>query len=1074
MSGQIHHNKQQIADFFGNAVSVIIDHCLKHFIEFFAHLVDHRQGGRPVEADLSGAFLQPGGAAQRRQRNRHVVEQGQLLGRGRLFCTLLGLDFIPAPINLLVRQAWGFHGRIQLAGRKHMRMTAQQLADDAIDDPVEFEAPFFASQMGIEHHLKQQVAQLALKLIEVTLFDGIGHFVGFFQRVRDDGGVGLLQIPGAAVLRIAQPGHEVQKVFKCVHCKISVTAMSPLSGMPSDSGNYGSLESGRPVTARLDDVRQLGNTPQQPPQRVQTRNLDGQRHQRGVVFLVRAGIDRQHVDPLVEQHLSHVTQQPGTVVGADDDVHRIGEHRHRPPTDLDDPLGFAPAQLQHRGAILPVNAHPAPLRDVTDDGIARQRLAAADHLGHQVAHALDLNIATLARLVARSLARNQLQLLVHAIRFDLLLSQVDQLRQTQITGTERGEHVVGGLVIGLVGELVEIDLRQCQTRQFALEQGSAGGDVLVARLQLEPVNDLRPRPRRGDVTQVRVQPVAARRAVLAGDDLDLLTGLQAVVERHDPAVDLRTTAVVADLGVDPIGEVQRRRALGQVNGVTIRREDVDPVRFDIDPQLIGQPADVAQFFVPFQHLTQPGDFLFVMVGAGFDVRALVAPVRADAQLGFFVHRMRTDLDFQHLAFRPDDRSVQRAVAVFLGVGDVVVEFLGNVPPQGVHDAQRGVAVAHFGNEYTHRTHVVDLTERQTLALHFAPDGIDVFGTAADIGSDAGGQQFVFQLGHDVADEPLAVQTTLMQQLGDLLVLVRLKVAERQVFQLPLDVPDTQAVSQRRIDVEDFPRHAVALFVVGVLHRPNRTGTLGELDQCDAHVIDHRHQHLAQVLDLGLTAQHQRLTRTETGTDRRHAQHAVDQFGHCFTKLLLDIRQRNHAFAHAPVNDRCNQRVLIQLEVSQDLRDFQTGLETGGAVCPVILQCLVVLLGLPGELTGLLHDFPVQDQVDADNMIKPCVEVDAAVCVYRLVRSHLYHAAYLPYGAMNSAISRQPSERMPLAGQARTGIRGPVGLNEIPCQPLIRSNEPLLTYSFQIKPSPRHAPSEETYRVFRHVLNGSPD
>ncbi|KPB99894.1 Unknown protein sequence [Pseudomonas amygdali pv. lachrymans] len=42
--------------------------------------------------------------------------------------------------------------------------------------------------------------------------------------------------------------------------------------------------------------------------------------------------------------------------------------------------------------------------------------------------------------------------------------------------------------------------------------------------------------------------------------------------------------------------------------------------------------------------------------------------------------------------------------------------------------------------------------------------------------------------------------------------------------------------------------------------------------------------------------------------------------------------------------------------------------------------------------------------------------------------------------MNSAISRQPSERMPLAGQARTGIRGPVGLNEVPCQQRPRSSE----------------------------------
>ena len=282
--------------------------------------------------------------------------------------------------------------------------------------------------------------------------------------------------------------------------------------------------------------------------------------------------------------------------------------------------------------------------------------------------------------------------------------------------------------------------------EFALEQGFTGGDVLVARLQFEPVNDLRPRPRGGDVTQVRVQPVAARRAVLAGDDLDLFTGLQAVVERHDAPVDLGATAVVADFGVHAVGEVQRRRAFGQVDGVAVGGEDVDPIRLDIDPQLFGQTTDVAQLFVPLEHLTQPGDFLFVVVGAGFDVGALVAPVRADAQLGLFVHGVGADLHFQHLALRADHRGVQRAVAVLFRVGDVVVEFFRDVPPQGVDDAQRGVAVAHFRHQHAHRTHVVDLAEFQTLALHFAPDRIDVFGPAADVGIDAGGLQFVLAAG----------------------------------------------------------------------------------------------------------------------------------------------------------------------------------------------------------------------------------------------------------------------------------------------------------------------------------------
>jgi len=265
-----------------------------------------------------------------------------------------------------------------------------------------------------------------------------------------------------------------------------------------------------------------------------------------------------------------------------------------------------------------------------------------------------------------------------------------------------------------------------------------------------------------------------------------------------------------------------------------------------------------------------------------------------------VHGVGADLHFQHLALGADHRGVQRAVAVFLGVGDVVVKLLGNVPPQGVDNTERGVAVAHFRYQHAHGPYVVDLAEGQALALHFAPDGIDVLGTTADVGIDAGGLQLGTQLAHHVGNEALAVQPPLVQQRGDLFVLIGFEVAEGQVLQLPLDMADTQAVRQRRIDIEDFAGNAVALLVVGSLHRTDRAGTLGQLDQGDTHVVDHRHQHLAQVLDLALGAQHHGLARAEAGADGGHAQHAVDQFGHHRAETLADGGQRDVPFTHAAI------------------------------------------------------------------------------------------------------------------------------------------------------------------------------
>ncbi len=324
------------------------------------------------------------------------------------------------------------------------------------------------------------------------------------------------------------------------------------------------------------------------------------------------------------------------------------------------------------------------------------------------------------------------------------------------------------------------------------------------------------------------------------------------------------------------------------------------------------------------------------------------------------------------------------------------------------NAEGGVAIAHLRHQHANSANVVDLAEFQAFALHLSPNRINVLGPAADVGRHASGQQLVLKLGHHVGNEALAIKAAFVQQLGDLLVLVGLQVTEGQVLQLPFDMTDTQSVGQRRVDVEDFPGDAVALFVVGVLHRADGARTLGQLDQRDAHVVDHGHQHLAQVFDLGLSAEHQGLTRAETGADRRHAQHAVDEFGDGGAKALVDVGQRDLAFAHASVNHGGNEGVLIELEVGQDFSDFQTRLKTRRALRPEVLGGVVLLLGVPGKFTGLFEGLSVHCEVDADHVIQPRVEVDTAVGVDRLVGSHLYHVAYLPYGAMKCAFSRRPS------------------------------------------------------------------
>ena len=68
-----------------------------------------------------------------------------------------------------------------------------------------------------------------------------------------------------------------------------------------------------------------------------------------------------------------------------------------------------------------------------------------------------------------------------------------------------------------------------------------------------------------------------RRAAARRHDLDLVAVLQMVAQRHQPAVDLRADAGVADLAVHRIGEIDRRGAARQLDQLALRREAEDLV-----------------------------------------------------------------------------------------------------------------------------------------------------------------------------------------------------------------------------------------------------------------------------------------------------------------------------------------------------------------------------------------------------------------------------------------------------------------------------------------------------------------
>ena len=73
----------------------------------------------------------------------------------------------------------------------------------------------------------------------------------------------------------------------------------------------------------------------------------------------------------------------------------------------------------------------------------------------------------------------------------------------------------------------------------------------------------------------------------------------------------------------------------------------------------------------------------------------------------------------------DHSRMERLVAVRLGQTDVILEPSGNRPEGVVHHRKRPIAGFHAGRNDPQRRHVVDLVERLLLALHLAPDAVEV-------------------------------------------------------------------------------------------------------------------------------------------------------------------------------------------------------------------------------------------------------------------------------------------------------------------------------------------------------------
>ena len=158
-----------------------------------------------------------------------------------------------------------------------------------------------------------------------------------------------------------------------------------------------------------------------------------------------------------------------------------------------------------------------------------------------------------------------------------------------------------------------------------------------------------------------------------------------------------------------------------------------------------------------------------------------------------------------------------------------------------------------------------------------------------------------------------------------MVVVGIELREREVLQLALDLPDAEPVSQRGIDVERLPRDPLAPLLGVGADGAHVVEPVAELDEDDADVLGHGHEHLADVLRLCLFA--------GVDVDLAELGDPVDQLGHVGTELVAHLLASHVGVLDGVMEQGGDQRVRVQAEVGEDARHRHRVTDVGLAAEP---------------------------------------------------------------------------------------------------------------------------------------------
>ena len=167
-----------------------------------------------------------------------------------------------------------------------------------------------------------------------------------------------------------------------------------------------------------------------------------------------------------------------------------------------------------------------------------------------------------------------------------------------------------------------------------------------------------------------------------------------------------------------------------------------------------------------------------------------------------------------------------------------------------------------------------------------------------------------ELGDRPLDVALAALAAGVEQLRELPEVLGLEDLEREVLQLPLDLPDPEALRERGVDLHRLAGDPLLLLRRQRVERPHVVEPVGELDEDDPDVLRHRQEHLPDVLGL--------LLLVAVGAELRQLRDAVDEVGDLGAEPLLEVLEAVLRVLGDVVQERGLDRDRVDAELGGDL------------------------------------------------------------------------------------------------------------------------------------------------------------